>query len=79
MALYGDLITTARQLAHVYQHRPRQADPCRWISTAYYAVFHGLAEVAATRLIGTTGAKYTRMDTRLPGTEPSDEQESLRP
>lgn len=56
MALSSELITTARQLAHVHQRRPRQADLRRSISTAYYAVFHGLAEVAANRLIGTSSS-----------------------
>lgn len=56
MALSSDLITSARQLAHVHQLRPRQADKRRSISTAYYAVFHGLAEVTASRLIGTSSA-----------------------
>ena len=56
MALSSDLITTARQLAHVHQRRPRQADLRRSISTAYYAVFHGLAEVAASRLIVSSSA-----------------------
>ena len=54
MALSSDLITTARQLAHVHQRRPRQADLRRSISTAYYALFHGLAELAAGRLVGST-------------------------
>ncbi|QNG27770.1 hypothetical protein [Synechococcus sp. HK01-R] len=56
MALSSDLIATARQLAHVHQRRPRQADLRRSISTAYDAVFHGLAEVTAIRLVGTSGA-----------------------
>ena len=47
MALSSDLITTARQLAHVHQRRPRQVDLRRSISTSYYALFHGLAEPAA--------------------------------
>jgi len=56
VALSSDLIATARQLAHVHQRRPRQADLRRSISTAYYAMFHGLAEVTAIRLVGTSGA-----------------------
>ena len=55
MSLSSDLIATARQLAHVHQRRPRQADLRRSISTAYYALFHGLAEVTAGRLVGSTG------------------------
>jgi uncharacterized protein (UPF0332 family) len=56
VALADDLIITARQLAHLHERRPRQADLRRAISTAYYAAFHGLAEVAASRLIGTSTA-----------------------
>ena len=56
MALSSDFITTARQLAHVHQRRPRQADLRRSISTSYYALFHGLAELAAGRLVGITSA-----------------------
>jgi uncharacterized protein (UPF0332 family) len=52
VALANDLISTARHLAHLHQRRPRQADLRRAISTAYYALFHGLAEVAAVRLVG---------------------------
>ncbi len=60
MALSTDLTITARQLVHVYQRRPRQADLRRLISTAYYAECHGFAEVAASRLIGTSrGAQKT--------------------
>ena len=32
----------------------RQADLRRAVSTAYYALFHGLAETAADRLVGAT-------------------------
>jgi uncharacterized protein (UPF0332 family) len=56
MSLSVDLIITARQLAHLHERRPRQSDLRRSISTAYYATFHGLAEVAASRLIGTTNS-----------------------
>jgi len=56
VALSSDLITTARQLAHVHQRRPRQADLRRSISTSYYALFHGLAELAADRLVGASNA-----------------------
>lgn len=45
MALSIDLITTARQV-----------DLRRSISTSYYALFHGLAELAAGRLVGSTSA-----------------------
>ena len=56
MSLSSDLIATARQLAHVHQRRPRQADLRRSISTSYYALFHGLADLAAGRLVGSTSA-----------------------
>ncbi|NBS12945.1 MAG: hypothetical protein EBS77_09845, partial [Gammaproteobacteria bacterium] len=66
MALADDLIITARQLAHLHERRPRQADLRRAISTAYYATFHGLAEVAASRLIGTsTASQKTAAWTRV--------------
>lgn len=61
MALPSDLITSVRQLAHVHQRRSRQADLRRSISTAYYDVFHGLAEVTARRLIGTSSAAQKKI------------------
>lgn len=54
MALADDLLATARQLAQLHERRPRQADLRRALSTAYYALFHGLAETAANRLVGVT-------------------------
>ena len=54
MALSADLIITARQLAQLHERRPRQSDLRRAISSAYYALFHGLAEASADRLIGAT-------------------------
>jgi hypothetical protein len=54
VARSSHLIATARQLAYVHQRRPRQADLRRSISTSYYALFHGLAELAAGRLVGST-------------------------
>ena len=47
-----DLIETATRLAGLDQRRPTQANLCRAISTAYYAVFHSLARTAADVLIG---------------------------
>jgi len=66
VALSSDLITTARQLAYLHQHRPRQVDLRRSISTSYYALFHGLAELAGCRLVGSTiaaqkSAAWTRV------------------
>lgn len=49
----SDLIGTARRLAKASPQRPRQADLKRAVSTAYYALFHGVARDAADCLIGT--------------------------
>jgi hypothetical protein len=38
----------------VHQRRPGQADLRRSLSTSYYALVHGLAELAAGRLVGNT-------------------------
>ena len=38
----------------MHERRPRQSDLRRAISSAYYALFHGLAEVTADRLVGAT-------------------------
>jgi hypothetical protein len=54
VALSADLIITARQLTQLHERRPRQSDLRRAISSAYYALFHGLAEVSADRLVGVT-------------------------
>ncbi|MEX2647574.1 MAG: hypothetical protein WD673_01015 [Alphaproteobacteria bacterium] len=50
------MIVTARRLARARPKKPRQADLKRAISTAYYALFHALAQNAADCLAG-TGAK----------------------
>ena len=47
-----DLIETARRLAHPGAAQPTQADLCRAVSTAYYALFHCLAATAADLLTG---------------------------
>ena len=49
-----DVIITARLLAQLHESEPRQSDLRRSISSAYYALFHGLAEITADRLIGAT-------------------------
>lgn len=54
--LSADLIFTARRLAQLHERRPRQSDLRRSISTAYYGLFHGLAEIAADRLVGATSS-----------------------
>lgn len=48
-----ELIVTARKLAKANPMKPRQADLKRAVSTAYYALFHALAQTCADRLIGT--------------------------
>ena len=48
-----DLIKTARRLTKVNRGRPMQASLRRAISTAYYAVFHSLARIAADLIVGT--------------------------
>lgn len=50
-----DLITTARGLAELGRPRPTQANLRRAVSTAYFAVFHALARMAADLLIGGIG------------------------
>ena len=54
MGLASELCSAARQLPEMHQLQPRHADLRRSISTAFYALFHGFAEVAASRLIGTS-------------------------
>ena len=43
-------------LAQTNARRPRRADLCRAVSTAYYALFHCLARTCADRLAGGTGS-----------------------
>ena len=54
----------ARQLAagEVGEHRgrPRQADLCRAVSTAYYAMFHTLARCGADLLVGASRASRSQ-------------------
>ncbi len=52
----NDLIATARELAGVVGGPPpRQANLRRAVSTAYYALFHCLAENCADMLVGPSG------------------------
>lgn len=44
MSLHRDLLTQARELALQDRKKPRQANLRRAVSTAYYALFHLLAE-----------------------------------
>jgi hypothetical protein len=46
------LVATARLLAGTGKGRPRQADLQRAVSTAYYALFHVMADDAASLLVG---------------------------
>ncbi len=52
MSLPTDLLRSATILAKASAGKPRQADLRRAISTAYYALFHALAEDAANLLVG---------------------------
>jgi uncharacterized protein (UPF0332 family) len=49
-----DLIETARRILNATWKNPRQNDLKRAVSTAYYAMFHSLAELNADLFIGTT-------------------------
>ena len=57
-----DLISGARLLAHGNgrRGRPRQADLCRAVSTAYYALFHTLAGGGADLIAGATRRSRSR-------------------
>ena len=50
--------------------RPRRADLARAVSTAYYAVFHALANCCADRLAGATPASRSRRAWRQTYTSP---------
>jgi uncharacterized protein (UPF0332 family) len=52
LSLGGDLLKTARKLAVASPKRPKQADLRRAVSTAYYALFHAIAEDGADMLAG---------------------------
>jgi len=52
-----DLLATAKRLTAPARGRPRQSDLRRAISTAYYALFHGLARDAADLMVGTGVAR----------------------
>ena len=51
-----DLVKTSRDLAQVSRGRPREANLRRAVSTAYYALFHCLAECGANLLVGGSGS-----------------------
>ena len=46
------LLQIAADLAEINTRRPRRADLCRAVSTAYYALFHCLARTCADGLAG---------------------------
>jgi len=50
--LVEQLLETAAALAALDQRRPRSASLRRAVSTAYYALFHSLAELCADTLVG---------------------------
>jgi hypothetical protein len=50
--MHDDLLAIAGQLAGSDAGRPRQASLQRAISTAYYALFHGLCDACVAALIG---------------------------
>ena len=57
MVSHGGLIATARELAgEVGGPAPSQTNLRRAVSTAYYALFHSLAESSANMLVGEDGS-----------------------
>ena len=55
-----DLVKTSRELAQVSRGRPREANLRRAVSTAYYAMFHCLAESCANLLVGGQGSERSQ-------------------
>ncbi len=51
-----DLIKTATELASSANGKPRQSNLLRATSTAYYALFHALAQCCANMMVGGDGA-----------------------
>ena len=60
MALAGDLLSQARQLAYREPKRPKQASLRRSVSTAYYALFHLLVDAAAREVVSGTNSEALR-------------------
>ena len=54
MSLHQDLLEQAEHLATLEPKRPRQASLRRAVSSAYYAIFHMLANDAAVKLVPNT-------------------------
>jgi uncharacterized protein (UPF0332 family) len=55
-----DLLLTAADLVNSSKGKPRQAHLRRAVSTAYYAMFHTLAQCCADLLIGGPGSKRSK-------------------
>ncbi len=56
----NDFLAVAGLLAAASPGKPRQAELRRAVSTAYYALFHALANDAADLLVGTGKSRATR-------------------
>ena len=52
----SSLVAAARDMASMGRGRPRQANLCRAVSTAYYAMFHCMAACCANTIVGGIGA-----------------------
>jgi uncharacterized protein (UPF0332 family) len=52
LSLSRDLLATAEKLAKASKGKPKRADLRRAVSSAYYALFHAIAEDAANLLVG---------------------------
>ena len=52
-----DLLAVARRLARSQPNKPKQAYLRRAVSTAYYALFHALANLCADELVGRSKSK----------------------
>lgn len=52
MSLSHDLLASAEKLAKASKGKPKRADLRRAVSSAYYALFHAMAEDAANLLVG---------------------------
>ena len=55
--MYDDLIGLAKAIAELDPKKPRQANLRRAVSTAYYAVFHYLADEVCCGQIGTQNSQ----------------------
>ena len=58
-SLVSDLLAAARTLAKANPGRPRQAYLRRAVSTAYFALFHALAQDCADQLVGRGSSRST--------------------